>query len=141
MGSVTKRLVAVTMATSASEWEASSAGVFAWMMGRSLLGHEGAVPLVELLARAAGQGAELEGEVLVDVQRPARVVAEERGVAALVVPALEDAPLDEVLGPVEVAVAVEQRVVEVEEGELHVSSGCSAALRSGTVIGRPVSRE
>ena len=86
-------------------------------------------------------GRQLEVEVVVDVERALLVVVVEPVVLALVLLALEDAALDEVLRPAVVAVAVEQGVVEVEERELHVSSGCSAAFRSGTVIGRPVSSE
>ena len=48
--------------------------------------------------------------------------------------------LDEELGPGNVAVAVDQRVVKVEERELHADP-CIAAFSNGTVTGLRFSSE
>ena len=97
------------------------------------------MPLVQHRAGAVGDGGELEVEELVDVERAVLVALEEPLVLRVVGLGLEHALLDEVLRPEIVAVALEQRVVQVEEDELLLH--CIAALSSGTVIGRPVSIE
>ena len=104
------------------------------------------MPAIEERARAIGDRRELEVEELVDVERAVLVALVEPLVLRVVVVRVEHALLDQELRPGVVAVAVEECVVEIEEGELHVGgparrSGCSAVFRSGSVIGRPVSSE
>ena len=108
--------------------------------------HELVVPGVELRARAPRDRRQLEVEELVDVERAVLVALVEPLVLRVVLVGMQHALLDQELRPRVVAVAVEERVVEVEERELHREpsigrSGCSAALSSGTVTGRPVSSE
>src|SRR5262245_36877805 len=79
--------------------------------------HEFTVPGVELGARMARQRLQLEIEELMDVQRAGLVLVVELLVARFVDFAVEHALLDQELGPLEIAVAREQRVVEVEEDE------------------------
>jgi hypothetical protein len=108
--------------------------------GPDLALHELRVPGVELGARPAGDGGELEVEELVDVERAVLVALVEPFVLRVVVARVQDALLDQELRPLVIAVAIEQRVVEVEEGELALHP-CIAALSSGTVTGRRVSSE
>ena len=85
--------------------------------GQDLARHELAVPRVEHGARMARQRLQLEIEKLVDVERARLVLLVELLVARFVHLAVEHALLDQELRPFEVAVAGEQRVVEIEEGE------------------------
>ncbi|MNC95405.1 hypothetical protein D3C83_125180 [compost metagenome] len=75
-----------------------------------------------------------------DVERAVLVALGEPQVPGVVLLRVQHALLDQELRPGDVAVAVEQRVVEVEQGELRLH-GCSAAFSSGTVTARPVSSE
>ena len=81
--------------------------------------HELVVPGVELGARAPRDGRELEIEEVVDVERAVLVALVEPLVARVVLARMQHAFLDEELRPGVVAVAIQERVVEVEERELH----------------------
>ena len=70
-------------------------------------------------ARVARQRLQLEIEKLVDVERARLVLLVELLVARFVHLAVEHALLDQELRPLEVAVAGEQGVVEIEQGEPH----------------------
>ena len=67
----------------------------------------------------ARQRLQLEIEKFVDVQRPRLVMLEELLVARFVDFAIEHAFVDQELSPLEIAVASEQRVIEVEQCEAH----------------------
>ena len=86
---------------------------------RDALAHELAVPGVERLGRVVGERPQRKAEEFVDVQRAGLVLLVERTVLRFVVGALEHAAIDQELAPLVVAVAGEQRVVEVEQGQAH----------------------
>ncbi len=97
------------------------------------------MPGVELGARVARERRELELQELEDVERAPLVLREELVVPRLVRRAVEHAALDQELRPLVVAVAGEERVVEVEEDEVHAhrrSSAASASRTRGSVTGR-----
>src|SRR5688572_23379 len=138
----------------------ASAGSVAIHQGARLVSHHGqdlarhvvAVPGVELRARVARQRLELEIEERVDVERARLVLLEELLVARLVDLAVEHLLLDQELRPLEIAVAREQRVVEIKQNQslaqssaLVAASGLPAVYSSsrarGTVTGRLVSSE
>ena len=102
--------------------------------------HEILVPCLESLARMLRERRELEREELVDVERAVLVALREPEVLRVELRRMKDPFLDEELGPFDIAVAFEERVVEVEERELHAAAP-NAALSSGTVTARPVSSE
>ena len=82
-------------------------------------GHEFGVPGVEAGARIVGQRLELEIEKLVDIQCAGLVLLEKFGVFSFECVAVKHAFADQVLCPFVVAVAGEQRVIKIEEGEVH----------------------
>ena len=77
------------------------------------------VPGVELGTAVAGEGLQLEVEELEDVEGAGLVLVVEGLVAGLIDLPVEDALGDQKLGPLEIRVAGEQGVVEVEEDEIH----------------------
>ena len=121
IGAVTKLLVAVITTRRSPRWRSTSARAESRMIGRILRCHELAMPRVEHGARMARQRLQLEVEELVDVERAGLVLLVELVVARFVDLAVEHALLDQELRPLEIAVAREQRVVEIEERELHRS--------------------
>src|SRR5215510_3591270 len=98
-----------------------------------------------------GQRLQLELEKCANIEPPSLVIGEKLGVAPLVVGAVEDAGFDKELPPAVVAIACEQRVVEVEQrqsradrcdsGGPHSKPFCNHSLSSGTVTGRFVASE
>jgi hypothetical protein len=116
-----KLLVAVTMAHSApvSRWTVDQAPGAVGQTRPDLPGHELGVPGVQLCATMARQRCELKIQELVDVERPGLVLLVEVRVACLVELAVQHALRDEELRPLEVRVAGEQRVVEVEKHQFH----------------------
>jgi len=89
-------------------------------------------PVEQGLLRLARQRLELEGEERVDVEHSSAVVVVEREVPRLV----QRARRSQHLAPQEVAVPVEQRVIEIEEGEEH---GQRSSAGGGRVVGVPCS--
>ena len=70
----------------------------------------------------AGQGRELEGEKLLDVQGAGRVLLVKPDVPGFLYLAVDDAFADQELRPLEIGVAGDEGIVKVEEGEVHGSS-------------------
>ena len=81
--------------------------------------HELGVPALELCGGVRGERAQREAEELVDVERAGLVLLVVGAVLRLVGRALQHAAVDQELAPLVVAVAGEERVVEVEEGQAH----------------------
>jgi hypothetical protein len=77
-------------------------------------GEELGTPGIELRARMARQRCQLEIEEGVDVQGAGLVVLEELDVAGFMHFAVEHALADQELRPLEIGIAIEQGVVEVE---------------------------
>ena len=77
--------------------------------------HVFSVPIVEHLARMARQRLQLKVQELVDVERTGLVLLEELLIGRLVDFFVEDALLDQELSPLKIAVAREQRIVQVEQ--------------------------
>src|SRR5574341_318803 len=103
--------------------------------------HEIGVPARELLRAVRGERTQREAEVLVDVERARLVLLVVLRILRLVLVARQHAAIDQELAPLVVAVAGEQRVVEVEQGQVHGSSERKASRTSGSVIGRCCSSE
>src|SRR5262249_28379157 len=99
--------------------------------------HEIGVPALEVRGRVLRERAQREAEELVDVERAGLVLLVEGGVLRLVLFSREDAAVDQELAPLVIAVAGEQRIVEGEQGEVHLS----ASRTIGKVMGRWVSSE
>jgi hypothetical protein len=78
------------------------------------------VPAVERLGRVLGERPQREAEKLVDVQGAGLVLLVERAVLRLLGFAHQYAAVDQELAPLIVAVAGEQRVIEVEKSQAHV---------------------
>jgi len=105
MGSVTKRLVAVMISSSSprSRRRAQS---------------------LEMVRIVLGQRPEAEGQELHDVQLPGLVFLVEALVLPFVVFAVHHPPFGQETAPEIVAVAGEQGVVEIEDGQWHVCGSC-----------------
>src|SRR5262249_12083696 len=88
-----------------------------------------AMPLVQYLARMTRQRLQLKIQKLVNVERARFVLFEERLIARLVDFAVEHPFVNQELSPLEIAVASEQRIIEVEQCEAH--KGAAATLRRG----------
>ena len=84
--------------------------------------HEFGMPAIQLIARMGGKRRELEIEERVDVQRTGLVLAEEFVVARLVMGAVEHALVDQEARPFVVAVAIEQRVVQIKKHEVQLQA-------------------
>ncbi len=121
IGAVTKLLVAVMMAQSspASRWRRTSARAAGRIILTDARAHEFRVPAREVLGRVVGERAQREAEVLMDVERAGLVLLVVHAVLRLVGGALDHALVAHELAPLVVAVAGEQRVVEVEQGQAH----------------------
>ncbi|MPN09114.1 hypothetical protein SDC9_156402 [bioreactor metagenome] len=103
--------------------------------------HEFRVPGVEFLARMAGQWRQLEFEESADVERAGLVVFVELDVLRCLQFAVDNALGNQELRPLEIGVAGEKGVVEVEESEVHASCSRESSSRSrGSVTGRFCSR-
>ena len=86
----------------------------------------------------ARQRLQLEIEKLVDVQRPGLVMLEELLVARFVDFAIEHAFFDQKLCPLEIAVAGQQGVVQVEESEAHIWQQAKAgSMLAATALAHP----
>src|SRR3954467_8382003 len=81
------------------------------------------MPAVELFARMRGQRPQGKAEILVDVELPGGVLLVVLAVLRLVGLARKHPTVDQELTPLIVAVASEQRVVEVEQREAHRAAG------------------
>ena len=104
--------------------------------------HETAMRRRELIGRALAQRLGDEVDVGIDVEPAFAVLRIERVVAALERRRVDPTEADHELAPGEVGVDRQQRVVEVEKTEIHVSpSSACICLSSGTVIARLVDRE
>ena len=102
------------------------------MMRQDALAQELSVPIVQHAARMARQRLQLEVEKLVDIERAGLVLLEKLLVAGLVDFAVEHAFLDQKLRPLEVAVAGQQGIVQIEKSEAHHGAQHAFALVRGT---------
>jgi len=104
--------------------------------GRNAAAHELGMPAFQLLGRVCGERPQREAEEFVDVERARLVLLVELGVLCLVLLALQHPLVDEELAPLVIGVARKQRIVEIEQAELHGSSALSASRTSGKVTCR-----
>ena len=121
IGAVTKLLVAVMIAhrSPAARCLRTSSRAGAPIIGRMRAAMKSRVPALEVGRLVRGERAQREAEELVDVERAGDVLVVVGAVLRLVALALEHAAVDEELAPLVVAVAGEERVVEVEQGQPH----------------------
>ena len=97
-----------------------------------LIVHELLMPAIQHLARVARQRVQLEVEELVDIQRAGLVLIVEMLVLRLVKFTVDHAQANQELRPFEIAVAIQQRVVQVKQGQLQFFCPITS-FKSGTV--------
>ena len=117
IGSVRKRLVAVvsTSRSPAPRWRSTSSNDAAPSRGAIDVATKRSRSGAHCRRRAAGERRRVEGAELGGGDRAARVALGDVAVARREVVAIEHALVDQELAPQHVAVAGEQRVVEVEQ--------------------------
>src|SRR5207245_159008 len=91
--------------------------------------HEFGVPAPQVLRRVRGERAKREAEIFMDIERASDVLLVVGAVLRFVRLALEHSMVDQELAPFVVAVAAEQRVVEVEERQAHAGARSLAAMQ------------
>jgi hypothetical protein len=96
--------------------------------GRDARAHEFGMPARELVGRVVGERAQGEAQVFVDVERAGDVLLVVDAVLRLVLRAVDHAPVAHELAPFVVAVAGEQRIVEVEQGQAHAARESNVSL-------------
>ena len=94
--------------------------------------HELGVPGVQLRRRVGAQRSELEGQEGLDVERARLIVAVEAVVLALLVGGIDRTDSRQKAPPFVIAVDGQQRVVEVEQSQVHW-----IGILAAGVIGRP----
>ena len=88
--------------------------------------HEFAAPVLELLGGVRGEGPQREGEVLVDVERSRDVLLVISSVLRFIALAMEHPVVHQELPPFIVAIAGEQRVVQIEKSQAHARPSLAA---------------
>src|SRR5690348_11563652 len=87
--------------------------------GQNSFFHEIPVPGIQLAARVMRQGLQLKINELLDIQSAGLVLLIEFDITGLMDFAVEHPLLDQVLSPLEVAIACEQGIIEVKQSKVH----------------------